>query len=405
MRRLIFINRFFFPDHSATSQILSDLAFELSSFGNDVHVITSRQRYDEPEANLPASETIRGVKVHRVTSTQFGRGALLGRAVDYISFYGSMWRAMNELAGPNSILIAKTDPPLTSIPAMRAASRRGAKLINWLQDIYPEVAIELGVPMVRGPIGRGLRVLRDLSLKKAFKNVVLGQLMADRLLARGVPADRIEVIPNWCDDEAIRPVAPEQNVLRKEWGLSDRFVVGYSGNLGRAHEFETILLAAAQLSHQQRIVFLMIGGGHQFEQLAEIAKKRGLDHAFRFVPYQDHSLLKYSLSVPDVHWLSLRPELEGLIVQSKFYGIAAAGRPMIAVTAKSGEIARLVRQFQCGAVVEPGDADTLSRTIMDFAMNPKSVAEMGERARSMLDAHYTRKHAMERWRRLLDRCA
>jgi hypothetical protein len=157
---------------SANSQISSDLAFELAGVGNDVHVI----RYDAPQARLPAAADVQGVHIHRVSSTEFGRGALLGRSVDCSSFYASMWRAMNELAGPNSILITKTDPPLTSMPAM-LTRRRGAKLINWLQDIYPEVAIELGVPLVGGILGRWLRRWRDASLKAPVRNV---QITASR---------------------------------------------------------------------------------------------------------------------------------------------------------------------------------------------------------------------------------
>src|SRR6516165_4134549 len=112
MPRLIFVNRFFFPDHSATSQILSDLAFHLASAGRDVHVVTSTQLYDDAKAALPLSEIIKGVHVHRVPSTGFGRNALLGRSIDYVSFYSSMWHCLVALAQPDHILVPKTDPPL-----------------------------------------------------------------------------------------------------------------------------------------------------------------------------------------------------------------------------------------------------------------------------------------------------
>ena len=92
MKRIVFLNRFFYPDHSATSQILGDLAFHLAGRGNDVRVITSRQRYDDPQAQLPEADTVSGVAIHRVSATQFGRSALLGRGVDYLSFYGAMLR-------------------------------------------------------------------------------------------------------------------------------------------------------------------------------------------------------------------------------------------------------------------------------------------------------------------------
>jgi glycosyltransferase involved in cell wall biosynthesis len=402
MKRVIFLNRFFYPDHSATSQILSDLAFHLAEDGRQVDVITSQQLYDDPGACLRSYEILNGVRVHRVRTTRRGRSALLGRGVDYLSFYLSTRRRLLSLVERGDILIAKTDPPLLSIPAMRVAQRRGAHLVNWLQDIYPEVAIQLGVPFVKGPISHGSCYLRDQSLNAAAANVVVGNRMADRVLLRGVDPKRLHVIPNWSDDNEILPIPHADNPLRREWGLKDKFVVGYSGNLGRAHEFDTVLKAADRLRDHPRIIFTCVGGGFRFDEFIRCVKNRGLDPIFRFLPYQDRASVKYSLGVPDIHWISLKPELEGLIVPSKFYGIAAAGKPIIAITKKDGEIASLVQQHKCGFVVEPGNGDALADALSALSNNPKGVADMGRFARTMLEAHFTRRQAFERWRVVLE---
>ena len=401
MPRLIFVNRFFFPDHSATSQILSDLAFHLASAGRDVHVVTSTQIYDDPKAALPASEIIDGVHVHRVPSTNFGRSGLLGRSVDYLSFYRSMWQCLTVLAEPGDIIVAKTDPPLTSIIAMAATRRKGARLVNWLQDIYPETAVELGVPLMRGPLVSILTALRNRSLRQAEATVVVGDLMARKVESLGAPPARVHVISNWCNDQEIRPIAQSENPLRQAWGLAGQFVLGYSGNLGRAHEFETVLSAAKRLRNEPHIAFLMIGGGKRFDELSRAVKDQGLTSSFRFMPYQEQKMVPYSLAVADVHWLSLNPKLEGLLVPSKFYGIAAAGKPMITIADKNGEIARLVQQHGCGIVIAPGDSDGLVDALRLLSNAPETVSEMGKRARTMLDAHFTRQKALERWSKLL----
>jgi len=399
---MIFINRFFYPDHSATSQILSDLAFHLSGTGREVHIVTSPQIYDDPKASLPDYEIIRGVRVHRVPSTQFGRAALLGRSIDYFSFYRSVWRCLVGIARRGDILVAKTDPPLVSIVAMAAARRNGAGLVNWLQDVYPELAVQLGVPFIRGPVASSLAASRDRSLHYAEATVVVGHLMGQRVEALGTLPARIHVIPNWCNDEEIRPIAQTGNPLRQAWGLQDKFVLGYSGNLGRAHDFDTVLAAAERLRDDTRTVFLMVGGGKRFDELARTVNERNLGGSFRFIPYQQQEMLPYSLGVADAHWLSLNPKLEGLIVPSKFYGIAAAGKPIIAIAAKDGELARLVQQHACGVVIEPGDADALVGTLRRLSTERGLLAEMGVRARQMLDAHFTRQKGFERWRGLLD---
>ena len=403
MARVIFINRYFFPDHSATSQILSDLAFHLATTGYEVHVIASRQIYDDPNAALAVAATVGNVSVHRVASTRFGRVALAGRALDYASFYRSARRHLRGVVRRGDTVVVKTDPPLLSTMLGGIVRRRGARLINWLQDVYPETAVILDVPLLRGPITPALRALRNRSLRAAEATVVVGQAMARRIQTFGVAADRIHVIANWCNDEVIRPLRAESNPLREEWQLTDKFVVTYSGNLGRAHDFRTVLAAADRLRDDPRIVFLMIGGGKHFEELADAVKARRLDCLFRLRRYQDQAMLPYSLSVADVHWLSLDPKLQGLIVPSKFYAIAAAGKAIVMIGDDEGEIGRLVRQYRCGVTIAPGDGVKLADTLRQWSKEPAVITEMGTQARQMLDAQFTRRRALDDWSRVIAR--
>lgn len=404
MRRLIFVNRFFFPDHSATSQILSDLAFHLAESGRQVQVVTSAQIYDAARTSLPEFETVNGVQVHRVPSSRFGRGSLLGRSLDYLTFYRSARRRLIGLARPGDLIVAKTDPPLLSLPVLAAARRRGAGLINWLQDLYPEIAVALDVPLIRGRfLARQLARRRDRSLQAAEANVVLGELMAEKLATFGVAPARIHVIPNWCNDLELRPVAPSENPLRQAWGLQNKFVFGYSGNLGRAHQFETVLAAAASLRNDPRFVFLMIGGGKRYQELRSTVERDGLTRSFRFMPYQPRQALAQSLGVCDAHWISLNPKVEGLLVPSKFYGIAAAGRPIVAIGDPDGELGRLVTAQSCGFAVKPGAAGALVGILQQFARDPNGVAQMGARARDLLETRFSRAQALECWSHLLDR--
>lgn len=404
MRRLIFVNRFFFPDHSATSQILSDLAFHLAASGREVAVVTSAQIYDAPRTSLPEFETVNGVQIHRVPSSRFGRGSLIGRSLDYLTFYRSARRRLVGLARPGDLLVAKTDPPLLSLPVMAAARRRGAGLINWLQDLYPEIAVALDVPFVRGPfVAQQLARRRDRSLQAAEANVVVGELMAEKLAALGVAPARIHVIPNWCNDLELRPLAHSENPLRQAWGLQDKFVFGYSGNLGRVHQFETVLAAAASLRDDGRFVFLMIGGGKRYQELRSAVERDGLASSFRFMPYQPRQALAQSLGVCDAHWISLNPKVEGLLVPSKFYGIAAAGRPIVTIGDPNGELGRMVTAQSCGFAVKPGDAGALVGILQRLAHDPDAAAQMGARARDLLERRFSRAHALQRWGQLLNR--
>lgn len=428
--KIIFLNRFFYPDHSATSQMLSDLAFALTSKGHSVQVITSRLTY-EGDRTLPARETVANVAVSRVPTTAFGRDKLLGRTLDYFTFYLSAGFRLALDAQRGDVIVVKTDPPMLSVLAAPIAWAKGARYVNWLQDLFPEVATALGIGRAKTQkwaVSLLLR-LRDLTLKHASANVVLGERMASRLKERLVPEERITIIANWADGTMIRPVERSRNALREQWGLRDAFVVGYSGNLGRAHSFETFLTAIGDVEARQKAMFgarvletagyegpqgdcaqepppqqdvrwLFIGGGAQTEALKRAVRERGYGGVM-FRPYQQRERLSDSLSAPDVHLISLKPELEGLIVPSKYYGIAAAGRPVIFVGHPEGELARIIRDSGTGFVIRDGDGAGLAEAVLELARNPELAAEQGARARRLFETRYDFAHAVTAWESLI----
>jgi glycosyltransferase involved in cell wall biosynthesis len=406
---VIFLNRFFYPDQSATSRLASDLAFALAEHGPAVFVITSRQRYDVPTDVLPLKGTVNGVNVYRIWTTSFGRANLLGRTIDYVTFYlSASWRLW-RLVRSGDVVIAKTDPPMISVFAIPLCWLRGAKLVNWLQDIFPEVAQALGVGGRAAQMVYGvLRWLRNRSLKVADVNVVLGERMAERVSRLSVSRNRIRTIPNWANGCDISPVDRTANVLREAWHLGNAFVVGYSGNLGRAHEVTTLLEAATFLENgsagapvpASAVAWLFIGSGALFSTLKSDIARLGLRSVY-FKPYQPSDLLAQSLSAADVHLVSLRPELEGLIVPSKFYGICAAGRPTIFIGDNDGEIARLISRHGCGRNVSIGDGVSLAKTIVELAGDPTLLSQMGARARRAFDAEFSKSIAIARWENLL----
>jgi len=460
--KIIFLNRFFYPDHSATSQMLSDLAFALAKRGHTVEVITARLTYDGVRA-LPKNQTVDGVSINRVSTTAFGRSNLLGRSLDYATFFVSAGLSLLRHAKRGDLVIVKTDPPLLAMVAAPIAWVKGARHVNWLQDIFPEVASALGIGRTRvqkAAISL-LRWVRDLTLRSAAANVVLGGRMAVEVEQRGVDEERITIIANWADGRDIYPIEQKNNALRDEWGLGNTFVVGYSGNLGRAHDIETILSAIRILEDKTLLArrspveadhgisqdkpalnrsrgeaespinkqdsrhyaasdlrlsavtdsdemllpdcvirWLFVGGGAQTERLRRSLEAGGHDSVL-FRPYQPREHLAASLSVADVHLISLKPELEGFIVPSKYYGIAAAGRPAIFIGDPDGEIARIIRRSATGFVVREGDGTGLAEAILSLAGNPALAAEQGARARKLFESEFAFPRAVAAWEALI----
>lgn len=400
--RVCFVNRFYAPDISATAQILTDVSAALVDRGYQVAIITSRMSYDGSQV-YRKREQIEGVDVHRVWSTRFGRGSTLGRALDYLTFYVSVTLAALIWTSKDDLIVAKTDPPALSIPLAIVARFKRATLINWLQDVFPEVAIELGYGASESLAISVVKKIRNWSLRAAQMNVVIGERMAKAVSNVNVRNDRIMVIQNFVDDESIQRSDSYSPELRQEWGLTESdFVVGYSGNLGRAHDLVTILEAAQLLKGSPEIKFLFIGGGHLHGVLEKEIVDRQLPNVL-VKPYQARARLNESLALPNLHWASLVPELEDYIVPSKVYGIAAAGRTLMMVGDPNGEIGRLVSEHRFGVCVHPGESKQAKQFIEWAQRNPGRNASMGEAARLYLDRYASRDRAISRWSALMQR--
>lgn len=403
MNKVIFINRYFYPDNSATSQLLSDLAFDLRKKEMEVVVIACRQLYSDKDVILPKKETIRGVVVYRLWSTIFGRANLFGRLLDYLTFYVSLPFVLIKVLSKDDIVVAKTDPPLISILSAIIVRIKGGILINWVQDIFPEIATALGMKGQYPFIITIIKYFRNKSWKAAAYNVVLGQRMFDYVVGQGVSRNQVKINHNWSDGKLIIPILAEKNFLRKKWNLTDKFVIGYSGNMGLGRDFSTILDMALQFKNNNDIVFLFIGGGGQREFIEKETFKLNLENIM-FRDYQPRDLLSESLSVSDVHIISLQPEIEGFVVPSKFYGIAAVGRPTLYIGDEIGEIPMILKEENIGFTISVGCAKQGVKFINDLYKDHERLTEMGAKARRVFDKRFDRKIATSFWHKIILSC-
>lgn len=400
-RRLIFINRYFLPDLSATSQLLTDLVGRLGADDYEIHVLCSRQLYADARASLPRLERVAGATVHRCWSTRNGRGGLAGRAIDYLTFTLTAAARLLKLARANDIVVVLTDPPMMSVPAALVTCLTGARLVNWLQDVFPEVAVALDtMPLPRWVQGL-LRRMRNWTLRLAARNVVLGPRMGHILKAAGVPSRQLSVIENWADAQALTPQPRDRSRLRCSLHAQHQFVIQYSGNMGRAHEYETLLAAASELRYENNWLFLFVGDGAKMRLLRQKAAELALDNMV-FLPLQPREALADTLAAADVHVTCLLPKLEGLVVPSKLYGILAAGRPVIVIGDLDGEQARVVRGARCGSVIAPGDGAGLVDELRRMRSDPEWMREAGSNARHLLERRYSLSAAISKWRVVLE---
>jgi colanic acid biosynthesis glycosyl transferase WcaI len=278
--------------------------------------------------------------------------------------------------------VLAVSPPLTlGMSGWAAASKRSCPLVFNVQDIYPDVVVELGV-LKPGPLLRATSKLERFCYEHADAVTVLSEDLKENVALKTDDPGKIRVIPNFVDIEAIRPLDRE-NSYRREFGLENKLVVMYAGNVGYSQALMPMVQAAASLGDEPDVVFVINGGGVARPELEQQA--RGLPNV-RFVDMQPAERLAEVLSAADIHLVPLKRGLAHASVPSKTYSILAAGRPLLASVDPDSEVARLVENAGCGIAVPPEDAESIAKAVRRLIQSPESMRTMGEAARRFVRA-------------------
>ena len=391
--RLLVLNQYYWPGVEATAQLLAQLCEALAD-EYDVTVVTGHLF----EQELPDEEVRNAVRIVRVRSTAFDRSKLHLRAANYASYLADS--TLRALRGPPpDLVLCMTDPPIVGDIGLIAARRFRVPLLVISQDVFPEIAVS--VRRLENPVVVGvLRSLVALYLRRADRIVAIGETMRKRLEAKGTPPERISVIPNWVDTDAITP-QPRDNPWAVQKRLVGRFVVMHSGNIGHAQDLDSLVRAATFLRDLDDLLLLVVGFGVRHAELRELAKRLDVQDAVTFRPYQPRELLSQSLSAADLHYVGLAKGLSGYVVPSRLYGILAAGRPVLVSADPDSETVRLVEDVECGVVVPPGRPELVAQVLRRAHDGELDLDGMGARGRAYVEQEADRSVAFGRYRSLL----
>ena len=366
---------------SATSQLLTDLAKGLAERGHEVYAISADTGYNAASADAPPA----GIKIHRVRTSRFSRGRV-GRVVSYLSFYASA--ALRALTVPRpDLVLTLTTPPLISLIGTILKTLRGSRHFIWEMDVYPDVAIDLDYFKAGGAIDRVTGTLADYSRRRADGIIALGECMKQRLMGRGIDGARIFVADNWADGTAIQPLPRS--------GDPEQLVLLYSGNLGLAHDLETLTGAILELNRDPRFRFLFVGSGGRRQELEAIVAAHNLS-CVELRPYVERTSLGDSLAAGDIGLVTQRDVCCGSVVPSKVYGLLAAGRPILFIGPRQATPALIIGRFQCGWQIDCGDVQALTQLLLHLAEHPEDVRQAGRNAREALLRHYDLPLGVER---------
>ncbi|SDD18852.1 glycosyltransferase family 4 protein [Halanaerobium congolense] len=400
--KILVINQHFYPEFAATGQLLEDLCADLAQ-DYEVTVLTGKPSYVGSIDNIPKEEIYRGIDIIRVFNTSFsktGKLGTLGRIINYLTFYLLVFFKGLTLKKYDTIIVLST-PPYISLVALALKLFKKSKIIYVVQDLYPEVAIELDIIKSNFLISF-FKKINKFILKRVDKIVTIGEHMQELLeksYGKKLIEEKSKMIYNWADGEKIYPISKDQT-FRKKWGLEDTFVIMYSGNMGNAHEFDTVLEAAENLKHEDQIKFLFVGEGVKKEYIEEYISENNLDN-FVFKPYQDKEDLIYSLNTANLSLTTLNSGFEGLVVPSKVYGIMASGKPIIFISNFNNEISDMIENHQIGYNIKIGNSDKLAAIIKKYKEDRDLLKKHSQNTRKLFEEEFNKEISIEKYRDLL----
>ncbi len=397
-KKFLLISQVFYPDQVSTANLFTDLCSVLAEKGIEVEVWAAHPSYTELKRQ-PRNLEYKGIKIHFLQSTNFSKNSLPGRILNILTFTLSAGLKM-LFSRDNPPVWTHTTPPFLGILLSFICYVKKRKFVFILLDIFPEGLARLKKVSKRNPFIHLWHWLFIKSLIKSEKIIVIGRDMNQLIGAICKECqNKTEYIPLWQDDNLIFPIEFQENKFITDNGLNNKFVVQYSGNMGLWNELKTI--GRAVKKNIENVEFIIVGGGLRKKELIDEFSVEDQQNVM-ILPFQPNENFNNILSASHVHLVTLMENLEGIAVPSKIYGILASGRPVIAMVPEYSEIAYIVKEENCGFVIDPDDLDGLINAIYMLKSDETFMKQLGLNSRRAFEKKYTVRIIAERYISLLN---
>src|SRR5947199_4573212 len=391
--KILLLNQCFYPDVVATAQQLSEAARGLAERGHEVTVISSRHGYDDPRLRFSRHERWKDIEIIRLRSISLGKSKAWKRALNFASFTLACAFRL-AVTRRHDAVVALTSPPLISWLASMFTRIKGGHLIFWVMDLNPDEAIAAGWLKADSVAAKLLGTLLNSSMSRTDRIVVLDRFMKDRIVAKGIPEEKIAVIPPFSDD-SVRYDAPGREEFRTAHNLLGKFVVMHAGNHSPCHSLDTLLESAAELQERDDIVFCFVGGGSELCKVRSYARAQQRENIY-CLPYQPQAKLAGLLSAADLHVVVMGEAFRGIVHPSKIYNILATGLPFLYIgpdESHMGDIIARIGNNGLAMHATKGDVSSVVRQILNSADSVRSEVAPG---RTILAQDFSRSTLLPR---------
>ena len=403
---------YWYPYEGPLMPIYGTVFRDLMAKGHKVTIVTSFPHYrkgrpetwEEFRGRLFEKTTWHGARVIRcyVFAPVFlcAKLALFYRALNFISF--SVFGAIGAIfmTGKQDLLLAPSSPPVTNgMCACFVAYLKRIPLIYNVHDIYPDMAIKLGILRNRFAINLA-RLAEDFVYRKAERLMVISESMRRNLISKKAREEKISVVPILVDTDVLRPLA-KRNRFSLRFGLTDKFVVMYAGNIGLPHGLESVIQAAERLRDHEDILFLFVSRGEHKEEIIRLSRSKGLENVV-FLPQQPECLVSDIWASADVSLVCYRRGLSTDSMPSKILAIMASGRPVLAMVDRDSDVWELVTRARCGLCLPPENPRLLSQALLRLRREEGKRKRMGERGRRFVVENLSRDAVGGRYEELFE---
>lgn len=401
-KRLWVLTELYYPEETSTGYFVTKIAEGLAE-KHSVGVLCVQPTYSSRGICAPSHELHNGVLIDRCKATAFDKDSIIGRIVNSLTISISLFSNLLFRLKSEDLVLVVTNPPTLPFLASLACCLRGSRCMLLIHDVYPEVLIVTGMIEPGGLLHNAIRWLTQLMYRQNDRIIVLGRDMKNLIAGKvpGYSAEKIVIIPNWADLDEITPASRPSNCLLSKMGLTHKFVVQYSGNIGRTHGLETVLEAAMQLIPVEMIHFIFCGAGAKKEWVESEVQKNNMNN-ITIIESQPRSELGNLLNACDVAIISFMPGMAGVSVPSRMYNILAAGKPIIAVADPDSELALVILEEEIGWVVPPARPDKLVEAVLQAQSDREVLLEMGTRARRAAVEKYPLSRSIDSYNLLIE---
>ncbi len=406
--KILMLANYYYPERVASSYLAENRREAFAQAGFDMVLYTpvptrgiSEEVREEYKHRLREEELDGRLVVHRFPLIREGKNPIQ-RAFRYFLSICKLYRCARKEKNVDVLFIGST-PPINGLMFKGIKKKLGCKIVYNVQDVFPDSLVNTGMTKKGSLLWKIGRKIENLTYRNADTVAVISEDFKRNLLAKGVPEEKLVMIRNWVDENAVVDIPRQENELFDTYGLDrNKFYVCYSGNVGMTQNMDMLLDVAESLKENENIGFIIVGDGAYKKQVEDRIAAENIRNV-TMIPFQPYEKISQVFSLGDCGLIISKAGVGSNSVPSKTWSVMSASRPVLASFDKGSELDDIVTNSNCGICVQANDPQAFRAAILQLAEDKESCARMGKNGRCYIEENLTRAIGTSKWVEVMHR--